>query len=209
MSQREIRYPIAKDGVFWTLQGEGHLRGFQMAFLRLGGCSVGCAGCDTDYAVSERLTLEQIVERLAGVLPEGDRDQWVWITGGEPTDHDLRLLLARLRRAGWSIALATSGVRRMVPPVEWLSVSPHSDDPAKFHQRYGNEVKLVEGLNDLDVQAFVERWDDRIDFMYRYVQPLSVDGKEDPASLDRCLAFLRKHPRWALSRQDHHYWRVP
>jgi organic radical activating enzyme len=221
---REKRYPIAPNGIFWSLQGEAHLRGFQMGFVRLGGCSVGCAQCDTDYSVAEKLTVPELLTCCYQTFPH-DRDQWVWITGGEPTDHDLRPLLAGLKSAGYSTAVATSGVRRLIPPVDWLSVSPHSEDPAKFVQRYGNEVKLIDGLNDLDLRSWVKRWDNTIDFMYRYVQPMSrkderlvrhdggstewvVRYVEDEASLERCLAFLKDHPRWALSRQDHHAWAV-
>ncbi len=32
-----MNYAIAPDGIFWSIQGEGHLQGFQMAFLRLAG----------------------------------------------------------------------------------------------------------------------------------------------------------------------------
>jgi 7-carboxy-7-deazaguanine synthase len=203
-------YPLARDGIFWTLQGEGHLRGFQMAFVRLAGCSVGCPQCDTDYRVFERRSPAEIVARLRLVMPSGDRDQWIWITGGEPSDHDLRPLLRALKDAGFSTALATSGVRRVIAPVDWLSVSPHSADPAGFHQRYGNEIKIAEGLNGLDLDEWIAKFpDDQTDFMYRYVQPIWQGDREDPASLERCLAFLRRHPRWALSRQDHKLWRVP
>lgn len=206
-----VSYAVAPGGIFWSLQGEAHLRGFQMAFVRLAGCSVGCPGCDTNYSVAEKLAPEEVAARVAQVMPI-DRDQWVWITGGEPTDRDLRPLLAALKARGWSVALATSGAHRMIPPVDWLSVSPHSSDPAKFIQRYGNEVKLVDGLNGLDLDEWHAAWDSRVDFLYRYVQPASVlaGGRwvEDDGSLARCLAFLRKHPRWALSRQDHHVWGV-
>jgi 7-carboxy-7-deazaguanine synthase len=115
-------YPLARNPIFWTLQGEGHLRGFQMAFIRLAGCSVGCAECDTDYAVAERVELSEIVRRVLAVTPSETRDRWVWITGGEPTDHDLKPLLKALRGAQYSTALATSGSRRFIPPVDWLSV---------------------------------------------------------------------------------------
>jgi len=200
------RYPIAPNGIFWSIQGEAHLRGFQMSFLRLAGCSVGCPGCDTDYSVAEKLEVTEILKRLEGVRPGGDRDRWVWLTGGEPTDHNLVPLIQGLKGAGYSVAVASSGAGRMICPVDWLSISPHSPDPGKFHQRYGNEVKIIDGLNGLDLQAWVDRWDKEIDFLYRYVQPLSKNGQEDPASLRRCLDFLKTRPRWALSRQDHHYW---
>ncbi len=222
-ADRQTRYPIAPNGVFWSIQGEGHLRGFQMGFVRLAGCSVGCPQCDTNYSVAEKLTLHELEARCVRTFKQS-RDGWVWITGGEPSDHDLRPLLASMKALGYSTAVATSGSKRLIPPVDWLSVSPHSADPAKFQQRYGNEVKLVEGLNGLDINEWVNEWDrpGMIDFMYRYVQPRSVPVpysettgtgrvvryEEDPASLERCMTFLRDHPTWALSRQDHHTWGV-
>lgn len=211
------RYPIAPNGIFWSIQGEGHLRGFQMGFVRLAGCSVGCPQCDTDYSVFERLTSAEIVERCQATFP-ASRDQWVWLTGGEPTDHDLRPLTAALAGAGYRIALATSGVRPHIPPVDWLSVSPHSAEPGRFRQRYGSELKLVDGLHGLSLEEWVAAWGNRAEFMYRYVQPASWPGgkhgdapghwHEDRESLKRCLAFLERHPDWALSRQDHHVWAV-
>jgi organic radical activating enzyme len=199
-------YPLAKDGVFWTLQGEGHLRGFQMAFVRLAGCSVGCAECDTDYRVDSRASADDIVMRLGDVTPEQSRDRWVWITGGEPTDHDLVPLLRALRASRFSVAIASSGSRRMIPPVDWLSVSPHGN---ALVQRYGSEIKLVDGLGGLDLERWhAENPDDSNDFMYRYVQPLSIDGVESKSSLQRCLDFLRTRPNWSLSRQDHRHWSV-
>lgn len=205
MQARPLTYPIAPNGIFWSLQGEGHLRGFQMAFVRLAGCSVNCPGCDTDYYVHERLTVDQIIEQVRTVSP-ANRDMWVWITGGEPTDHDLKPLLRAIKREGWSTALATSGSRRFIPPVDWLSVSPHGE----VQQRYGSEVKLVVGLNGLDPWLWIQEYpDDQTDYFYRYVQPLWVNGKEDPVSLDLCLRFLRAHPNWSLSRQDHKLWSVP
>lgn len=205
-----MKYPLAPNPIFWTLQGEGHLRGFQMTFVRLAGCSVGCAQCDTDYRVDSKADEEQIVDRVTEAQPKGDRDAWVWITGGEPTDHDLRPLLRALKARGFSTALATSGVRRMIPPVDWLSVSPHAADRAQFQQRYGNELKIVDGLNGINL----EQWhndnpDGTNDFLYRYVQPISRDGVEDPSSLARCMEFLKRRPTWALSRQDHRAWNVP
>lgn len=200
-------YPLAPNGVFWSLQGEGHLRGFGMVFLRLATCSVGCAGCDTNYSVAEKLSPADIAQRVADTFPKGVADRWVWITGGEPADFDLRPLLRELRRNPVSVAVATSGHKRVIPPVDWLSVTPH--DLGKQRQRYGNEVKIVDGL-DMDVLDFVRLGEepDVGGFMYRYVQPLSVDGKEDPDSLLRCLEFISAFPSWSLSRQDHVYWGI-
>ena len=205
--QPPMKYPLTSNPIFWTIQGEAHLRGFQMCFVRLAGCSVGCEHCDTDYQRQEFATEEQIAARADEVTPQNARDRWVWITGGEPTDHNLMPLIGALRRKRFSIAVASSGHRRMIPPVDWLSISPH--DPSKWVQTYGNEVKLVPGLNGFSIEDFRSAHpDDQTDFMYRYVQPLSIDKREDPESLRTCLEFVKTNPNWALSRQDHHYWGV-
>jgi organic radical activating enzyme len=199
-----MKYPLARNGIYWTIQGEGHLRGFQMCFLRLAGCSVGCPQCDTDYRASEVATEQEITERVLATTPRCI-DPWCWITGGEPADHDLRPLIDALHRARIAVAVASSGIKRIIPPVEWLSISPHHLD---FVQRYGNEIKLVPGLN----QILLQDWEPDLDnmaFMYRYVQPLWVNEREDQESLSACKEWLKSHPSWALSRQDHKYWSLP
>jgi len=199
-------YPVAQDGIFWSIQGEAHLRGFQMAFLRLAGCSVGCPQCDTNYKLEQRLSASQITERLCEISK--GRDRWVWITGGEPLDHPLRPLYRSLRGAGFSIAIATSGVHRAIESCDWMSVSPHG---TRMIQRYGHEVKLIDGLNGLDLWDWhKENPDDTTDFWYRYAQPLTLpDGTECPKSLSRCLEFLQSRPNWSLSRQEHRLWGLP
>jgi 7-carboxy-7-deazaguanine synthase len=218
---RQNKYPLAKDSTWWALQGEGHLRGFQMLFIRLAGCSVGCAECDTDYDVHIKVTLDQLMARAMSALPLQLRERfvktrwmhgaWVWITGGNPADLEMRPLLDALTTLGFSTAAAVSGDKRFIPPVNWLSVSSHSKD---LLQTYGNELKVVDGLNGLDLNDWYEaNPDSTTDFMYRYVQPLWIGdaktGHECPESMARCLEFLKAHPNWALSRQDHKHWSVP
>lgn len=202
-----FRYPLSSNPIFWTIQGEGRMRGFQMCFIRLAGCSVGCPGCDTDYRKKEMATPQEIAQRADDVTPPNARERWAWITGGEPTDHHLDPLIDALREKRFSIALATSGHRAVTSPVDWLSVSPH--DPSKWVQTSGHEVKIVPDLNGFAIADFRRAHpDEDTDFRYRYVQPLSIDKQEDPASLRTCLAFVQAHPNWALSRQDHHHWGV-
>lgn len=201
------RYPLAPNPVFWTINGEAHLRGFQMCFVRLAGCSVGCKECDTDYSFSESATAEEVADRVVAATPPDSLDKWVWITGGEPADHDLRELLASLKRRNYSTCVASSGHKRIIPPVDWLSISPH--DPAEWQQVYGNEVKIVPGLNGFGVADFLKAVP-RPRFMYQYVQPLwdNANRREDRASVRECVEFLKHNPDWSLSRQDHKWWEV-
>ena len=86
-------------------------------------------------------------------------------------------------------------------------MSPHSADPTKFQQRYGSEIKLAEGLNGLDLDAWYDAFpDDKTDFMYRYVVPAlpqCVGSKHKncanclPYALDWRRRLLAKLPtRW-------------
>lgn len=201
------RYPLTSNPVFWTIQGEGRMRGAQMCFVRLAGCSVGCPNCDTDYRKQEMVSVEEIAARADEVTPSAVHARWVWITGGEPTDHELTPLIQALRAKRFSIALASSGHREVVAEVDWLSISPH--DPMKWVQMRGQEMKIVPGLNGFTIEDFrAAHPDEQTDFTYRYVQPLSLGKEEDPESLRTCLDFVRANPNWSLSRQDHHYWNV-
>ena len=193
---------LAADGVFHTLQGEGHLLGQPMTFVRLAGCSVGCAGCDTNYRKVRRASDAELVAEIWAASPIAlVRESWVWTTGGEPADQDIAPLVRELQQRGFSVAVATSGVKRISVPVDWLSVSPHGS----LHMRSGNEIKLVPGLNGLDAEQ--RSWDNdgSIDFWLRFLQPL--DG--DPDSLARCLEIQRQFPHWGLPLLAHKIWNVP
>ncbi len=194
-------YPLAPNGVFWTLQGEGALLGEPMVFLRLAGCSVGCPQCDTDYRVDRRLTLDECVKEAWSVVPSTAK-WWprVWITGGEPSDHDISSLIEAFHKADFRVCVATSGVREIPLTYNpWLSVSPHTPNPVL---QYGHELKVVPGLNGLS-------WDDvakihRFSFPYRFMQPLA-----DGSNLQACIDWVLSHPGWRLTPQAHKLWGLP
>ncbi len=194
-------YPLAKDGVFRTVQGEGALLGAPMTFVRLAGCSVGCSGCDTDYRASERVTAAEIRRR---VLKLG-LCEWTWITGGEPADHDLWPLLEELRKCG-RVALATSGSKPLNGAdglVDFLSVSPHGWG-GRWVVRNGNQINVVPGLNGLRLDDMP--FDAYERFTHRYITPL-WGGKNFQQALD----FVNSHrgQGWRLGIQAHRYWGSP
>lgn len=197
-------YPIAPNGIFRNVQGEGHLTGKLMIFVRLAGCSVGCPECDTDYRADRRLTVQQIVSEVEALGLPGVSD--IWITGGEPANHDLLPLIRALRGAG--IAVATSGAKELALGV-WLSVSPHSPDTWK--QRVGAELKLVSGLNGVRLKDFEPILAERTtQFGHKFVQPLwdaRIDAP-DRRSLEECLVWLETHPGWRMSFQGHKQMRL-
>lgn len=203
-------YPLAPNGVFRTIQGEGALIGLPMIFVRLAGCSVGCEGCDTDYTVAERLTLAELLDAISRNLYGSIR--WLWLTGGEPTDHDLATLLPALRRRfpELQLAIATAGVR----PVkagwgaggwDFVSLSPH--DPARWVVRYAHQLNLVPGLNGLTLSdpALLDILSNsELVVDHKYVTPLHGCGE----SMKACRRFVESRPGWRLGLQAHKVWGV-
>jgi hypothetical protein len=187
---------LAQQGVFWTVQGEGYYAGEPMIFIRLAGCSVGCPTCDTNYRFHMEETVERIVDKCKRLRDEHRRAEFVWVTGGEPTDQDLSELNRALWHEGFKPCLATSGIREVKQSWWWLSVSPHSKD---FVQRAGSEIKLVPGLNglcldDIDLRSSA--------FAHRYVQPMAGSDR----SLSACLEWLKNHRYFKLCAQNHKSW---
>lgn len=196
------RYPLAPNGIFATIQGEGHLLGRPTTFIRLAGCSVGCAGCDTDYSVAERCTADKICDRVKQIHQNTYRmDRHIWITGGEPTDHDLKDLLHTLQFCG-GLSLATSGIRDINdirPYFDFVSVSPHKT-PQELKVVKAEQINLVPGLNGLRLSNW--RHFDFSGFVYRYVTPSSL------GQIDECIDFVKSHDGFNLGIQAHKVWGV-
>ena len=93
--------------IFLSLQGESSKVGLPTVFVRLTGCPLRCAYCDTTYAFKggENRNIDAIVDE---VLSFGV--QHVTVTGGEPLAQKRCINLLRvLCDKGLSVSLETSG----------------------------------------------------------------------------------------------------
>lgn len=205
-------YPLANPGVFRTCQGEGALLGTPMIFVRLGGCSVGCEFCDTNYKVHSRQTAEEIGKQVSQLLYGGV--EWSYVTGGEPSDHDLRPLIGMLQSYGLRVALATAGTREIECGLcrcgtDFVSVSPHTADPTKWVLDRADQINIVPGLNGVKLADFdgilQTRWKG---FTHRYVTPL-MDREGRLVNLQECLDWVNARSGWKLGVQAHKYWNIP
>jgi 7-carboxy-7-deazaguanine synthase len=205
--------------VFNTIQGEGSLAGTPSAFVRLYGCSVGCPWCDTPYSWKlepREVTFEQLQRAepeypLFAVVSANELASWcnaqpgdhVVITGGEPLEHDLTLLLSRIRKRR---QVETSGTVLAQPYVadmiDWLTVSPKFDMPG------GKKVELEMLLSADEIKHPVGRERDIENLLEAlpgvdcpvYVQPIS----QSPKATALCIDAAAKYG-WRVSIQAHKY----
>jgi 7-carboxy-7-deazaguanine synthase len=115
-------------------------------FIRLSGCNLRCAFCDTPSAweEGEELSVADIlsaVERVRKKLPT----EWICLTGGEPLTQNVRPLCETLKKKGYSIQVETNGTQPPVSSIDWLTLSPKPPDYTIHHACLipVREVKLV------------------------------------------------------------------
>jgi 7-carboxy-7-deazaguanine synthase len=93
--------------IFYSLQGEAKNVGLPTVFIRLTGCPLRCAYCDTAYAFSggEWMEIDDIIAQARQY-----NTSFVTVTGGEPLAQKSCIdLLSKLCDAGLDVSLETSG----------------------------------------------------------------------------------------------------
>jgi 7-carboxy-7-deazaguanine synthase len=93
--------------IFHSLQGETSRVGLPTVFIRLTGCPLRCAYCDTSYAFSggQEMTIQAILDDVARY-----GTPYVTVTGGEPlAQKNCLVLLQALCDKGYDVSLETGG----------------------------------------------------------------------------------------------------
>ncbi|MGB5444600.1 MAG: 7-carboxy-7-deazaguanine synthase QueE [Psychromonas sp.] len=212
--------------LFQTIQGEGFYTGVPAIFLRLQGCDVGCAWCDTKHTweikadkqsdlilltdrsnESERWADVSAQEILAEINRLGYSANLVVITGGEPCMVDLRELTGVLHEAGYKTQVETSGTYPvLVAPLTWVTLSP------KVNMR-GGKVVLQSALaraNEIKHPVGTEKDIEQLDALLAQLksladkticlQPISQKAKATALCTQVCI-----ERNWRLSVQVHKY----
>lgn len=212
--------------VFATVQGEATNAGRPAVFVRLQGCRVGCAFCDTKHTwrtdEADLVPLSSLVKKAsdaptharlsaaelaAEVRRVAGGARLVVLTGGEPADHDLRPISRLLQDDGFAVQVETSGTSPLrVAPGTWVTLSP------KIRQAGGLEVleEVVARADEIKHPTSTERHlADLEELLARgwhqpgtpvWLQPLS----QHPAATARCLAWCMSRGYY-LSVQVHKY----
>lgn len=106
-TEPDIQTRLKITEIFYSLQGEARNVGLPTVFIRLTGCPLRCAYCDTEYAFSggEWMNIDDIIAQARRY-----NTSFVTVTGGEPLAQKSCIdLLSRLCDAGFHVSLETSG----------------------------------------------------------------------------------------------------
>ena len=192
---------------FHSLQGEGHHCGRSAFFIRLAGCNVGCAWCDTKHSWPMASHAKQDVDGLARQARQAKDSgaAFVVITGGEPLHHNLQPLTDALDRScGLPIHLETSGVDQLSGRFDWVTLSPKRHrPPQQALLSRCDELKVV--VLDTDDVSFAHAMaNDTSMATHLLVQPVW----DSETAQDLAIHHVKQHPRWRLSLQSHKFLQI-
>ena len=139
--------------IFYSIQGETVTAGLPSVFVRLAGCNLDCAYCDTRYARDNGTAMEigTIMQKIEG-FPSADH---VTVTGGEPLSQpNAVILLRQIIDRGWKCQIETNGsiLLKDVPEKVRKIVdvkTPSSGESDSF------DIRNLKYLNDRDEVKFI------------------------------------------------------
>ena len=184
--------------IFHSLQGEGFNTGTASVFIRLSGCNLHCAFCDTRHEEGTMMSLPEIVEQVM----QYPGAPLIVLTGGEPSlwiDEDFVTGLKQM--TGKRIAIETNGTHPLPHGIDWVTLSPKTG--------LGNSGDLPVVLTHCDELKVVYLGQDLAQYnsitaKHRYLQPCWVSNENDrKRNMQATVQAVLAHPEWRLSLQTH------
>jgi 7-carboxy-7-deazaguanine synthase len=190
---------------FYTLQGEGYHSGRAAYFIRLAGCDVGCVWCDVKDSWTIHKDQYMTIDQIVGAVGQTSTD-FVVITGGEPTMHDLTHLTTALHKAGYEIAIETAGVNSIFGQVDWYCFSPKKfKKPIEDAYIHANELKVVIAHpTDLD---WAESHAKKVNPNCKLY--LQTEWDKQDRYLPLIIDYIKRNKKWKISLQSHKYMQIP
>ncbi len=191
--------------MFYSVQGEGYNAGKPAAFVRIGGCDVGCHWCDVkeawDASVHPLTETEQIITYLSGFPAKA-----VVITGGEPLSYNLSPLSKGLKKRGVSIFVETCGAYSLSGNFDWICLSPKQNmSPRPDMLQMADELKvIIHEASDLEFAALNAKQVKKSCLLY-----LQPEWSKYNEVLPKIVEYIKQHPRWMISLQTHKFMNIP
>jgi len=191
---------------FVTIQGEGYYSGRSAVFIRLGGCDVGCVWCDVkeswEASAHPMVSVEDIVNEVKGF-----KTNFVVITGGEPTMHDISKLIDELKKNNIYVAIETAGTNPVYEGVDWICFSPKKfkkPDPTVYQVTDELKVVVFHKSDLLWAEGHASKITKKSTQLY-----LQPEWSKSDKILPLILDYIQENPKWKLSLQTHKYINIP
>src|SRR3954466_1015628 len=156
--------------IYKSVQGESTFAGLPCIFVRLAGCNLRCAWCDSEYTFSggKKMSVGEIEKAVHALAP----CKLVEITGGEPMLQEKGLLpfIDGMLSGGYTVLMETSGERPLanVPKAVHKIVDvkcPASGEGQSFH------LPNLDALTKNDEIKFVIAARGDLDFPRNFPRP--------------------------------------
>ena len=143
------------------------------------------------------MSVDQIVEEA-----KKHSTKLVILTGGEPAMYDLSALTSKLKEAGYTVNIETSGAYPLIGDFDWVTFSPKKfKAPIPSAIERADELKVVV-FNKSDL-AWAETFEKQVpDNCLLYLQP-EWDKREKMEKV--VFDYVLKYPKWRVSLQTHKY----
>ncbi|MGB2078774.1 MAG: 7-carboxy-7-deazaguanine synthase QueE [Vibrio sp.] len=218
--------------MFETIQGEGSFTGVPSVFIRLQGCNVGCAWCDTkqtwDVSKHDQIGVDDVLAKtqddprwceldaqglVAQYKVQGYRAKHIVITGGEPCMYDLTPLTQAFEAIGCYCQIETSGTSPIrCTEQTFVTVSPKIGMKGRLPVLAeallrADEIKHPVGtqkdIDQLDALLMQHQSDGHALKAQIALQPISQKPRATALCIDTCIAR-----NWRVSIQTHKYLNI-
>jgi len=190
---------------FYTIQGEGFQSGRPAYFIRIGGCDIGCAWCDSKFSwLADKHPLVHVDDIHRSAVNSG-ADSLV-VTGGEPSLYNLQYLTQSFRRSGLEMFLETSGAYSLTGEWDWICLSPKKRNPPKqeYFDKAGELKVIIQTIEDLNWAEVNAQKANKNCILF--LQPeWSMRNEMLPMLID----YVKKDTKWRISLQTHKYIGIP
>ena len=190
---------------FYTIQGEGYNVGIPAYMIRISGCSIGCAWCDSKGSwqpkTNQLQNITQIIKKAEQFPAKA-----LLVTGGEPFNYNLEPLTLLAHKKNIKTNVETTGTEIITGKWDWICISPKP-----YKKTLDNNLLLA---NELKIIIYQEKDFYLVEEYAPKVKPqtylfLQAEWSQKEKIYPLIVEYIRKHPQWRLSIQMHKYLGIP
>lgn len=192
-----------------TIEGEGHLTGTAVFFIRFAGCNMWdgkaetqkdskCPYCDTNFIDGKEMTYGQIISELMVLKKDYPDVNWVVLSGGEPALQMTDEFVKGLKDLGFKISVESNGTvfNLALKECDYVTFSPKESAIAIADYK---ALKLLFPHPNKNLHP--DNWNYLKGLADLYLQP--VWDRDYKKNLQTCIEYIYRHPHWRLSLQTH------